>query len=190
MELYADYEPRLLLPFLRSSHHYSLDKVICDSFRILWFLNFSHILSTELFNLLVLLRIGDHVMIVRSLLQVSGFSMTRRNDWGLLKYVYFGCTLQAYDVCTKRGLTRERVFILGRMGNSREALALIVNKLQDMQQVQELQLSETFNGCPASKSPLVVCLKDIFKGTGCPNHCPLCRTCYAFGIDACLLRVG
>ncbi|CAK9872351.1 unnamed protein product [Sphagnum jensenii] len=66
VELYADYEPRLLLPFLRSSHHYSLDK--------------------------------------------------------------------AYDVCTKRGLTRERVFILGRMGNSREALALIVNKLQDMQQ--------------------------------------------------------
>jgi hypothetical protein len=122
VELYADYEPRLLLPFLRSSHHYSLDK--------------------------------------------------------------------AYDVCTKRGLTRERVFILGRMGNSREALALIVNKLQDMQQVQKLQLSETFNGCTASKSPPVVCLKDIFKGTGCPNHCPLCRTCYAFGIDACLLRAG
>jgi hypothetical protein len=80
VELYADYEPRLLLPFLRSSHHYNLDKVICDSFRILLFLNFSHILRTELFDLLVLLRIGDDVMIVRSLLQVSGFSMTRRND--------------------------------------------------------------------------------------------------------------
>lgn len=66
VELYADYEPRLLLPFLRSSHCYSLDK--------------------------------------------------------------------AYEVCTKRGLTRERVFILGRMGNSREALALIINELKDIQQ--------------------------------------------------------
>lgn len=28
VELYADYEPRLLLPFLRSSHYYTLDKVI------------------------------------------------------------------------------------------------------------------------------------------------------------------
>jgi hypothetical protein len=66
VELYADYEPRLLLPFLQSSQHYTLDK--------------------------------------------------------------------AYEVCTKRGLTKERVFILGRMGNSRKALALIVNELQDMQQ--------------------------------------------------------
>ncbi|XP_024396785.1 vacuolar protein sorting-associated protein 41 homolog [Physcomitrium patens] len=66
VELYADYEPRLLLPFLRSSHYYSLDK--------------------------------------------------------------------AYEVCTKRGLTRERVFILGRMGNSREALGLIINELKDIQQ--------------------------------------------------------
>jgi hypothetical protein len=66
VELYADYEPRLLLPFLRSSHYYSLDK--------------------------------------------------------------------AYEVCTKRGLTRERVFILGRMGNSRDALALIINELKDIEQ--------------------------------------------------------
>jgi hypothetical protein len=43
--------------------------------------------------------------------------------------------LQAYDVCTKRGLTRERVFILGRMGNTREALALIINELKDIEQV-------------------------------------------------------
>ena len=48
------------------------------------------------------------------------------------------CSLQAYDVCTKRGLTRERVFILGRMGNSREALALIINELKDIQQVWSL----------------------------------------------------
>ncbi|KAI5078208.1 hypothetical protein GOP47_0005879 [Adiantum capillus-veneris] len=69
VELYADYEPRLLLPFLRSSHYYSLDK--------------------------------------------------------------------AYDVCTRRSLTRERVFILGRMGNSREALSLIIKQLKDMEEAVE-----------------------------------------------------
>ncbi|MCO5553723.1 hypothetical protein L7F22_007249 [Adiantum nelumboides] len=69
VELYAEYEPRLLLPFLRSSHYYSLDK--------------------------------------------------------------------AYDVCTRRSLTRERVFILGRMGNSREALSLIIKQLKDMEEAVE-----------------------------------------------------
>lgn len=49
----------------------------------------------------------------------------------------FHWQLQAYEVCTKRGLTRERVFILGRMGNSRDALALIINELKDIQQVCE-----------------------------------------------------
>ncbi|KAL2623253.1 hypothetical protein R1flu_003458 [Riccia fluitans] len=66
VELYADFEPRLLLPFLRSSQHFNLDK--------------------------------------------------------------------AYEICTKRGLTRERVFLLGRMGNVKEALGLIINKLQDMEE--------------------------------------------------------
>lgn len=69
VELYAEYEPRLLLPFLRNSQHYSLDK--------------------------------------------------------------------AYEICTKTGLIKEEVFILGRMGNSREALALIINKLGDMEQAIE-----------------------------------------------------
>ncbi|MCO5579749.1 hypothetical protein L7F22_033609 [Adiantum nelumboides] len=69
VELYAEYEPRLLLPFLRSSHYYSLDK--------------------------------------------------------------------AYDVCTRRSLTRECVFILGRMGNSREALSLIIKQLKDMEEAVE-----------------------------------------------------
>lgn len=69
VELYAEYEPRLLLPFLRSSHYYSLDK--------------------------------------------------------------------AYDVCTRRSFTRERVFILGRMGNSQEALSLIITKLKDIQEAIE-----------------------------------------------------
>ncbi|KAL3690864.1 hypothetical protein R1sor_004515 [Riccia sorocarpa] len=66
VELYADFEPRLLLPFLRSSQHLNLDK--------------------------------------------------------------------AYEICKKRGLTRERVFLLGRMGNTKEALSLIIHKLQDMEE--------------------------------------------------------
>lgn len=69
VELYAEYEPRLLLPFLRSSNYYSLDK--------------------------------------------------------------------AYNVCTRRSLSREQVYILGRMGNSREALSLIITKLNDMQEAIE-----------------------------------------------------
>lgn len=67
MELYADYEPRFLLPFLRSSSFYPLEK--------------------------------------------------------------------AYETCKARGLTREVVFILGRMGNAREALGLIIEELHDMDQV-------------------------------------------------------
>lgn len=45
-------------------------------------------------------------------------------------------SVQAYDICTKRGLTRERVFLLGRMGNVKEALGLIINELQDMEEVK------------------------------------------------------
>ncbi|XXG60295.1 hypothetical protein AAC387_Pa04g2238 [Persea americana] len=69
VELYADFEPRMLLPFLRSSQHYKLDK--------------------------------------------------------------------AYDICVKRKLLREQVFILGRMGNTKQALAVIINKLEDIAEAIE-----------------------------------------------------
>ncbi|XP_077247070.1 vacuolar protein sorting 41 [Tasmannia lanceolata] len=69
VELYADYEPRMLLPFLRSSQHYKLDK--------------------------------------------------------------------AYEICVKRDLLREQVFILGRMGNTKQALAVIINKLEDIEEAIE-----------------------------------------------------
>lgn len=42
---------------------------------------------------------------------------------------------QAYEICVKRDLLREQVFILGRMGNSRQALAVIINKLGDIEEV-------------------------------------------------------
>uniref|UniRef100_A0A2P2MIW4 Vacuolar protein sorting-associated protein 41 homolog n=1 Tax=Rhizophora mucronata TaxID=61149 RepID=A0A2P2MIW4_RHIMU len=69
VELYADYDPKMLIPFLRSSQHYTLEK--------------------------------------------------------------------AYDVCVKRDLLREQVFVLGRMGNSKKALAVIINKLGDIEEAVE-----------------------------------------------------
>ncbi|KAG6472337.1 vacuolar protein sorting-associated protein 41 homolog [Zingiber officinale] len=67
--LYAEYEPKMLLPFLRSSQHYRLEK--------------------------------------------------------------------AYEICMKKELVREQVFIFGRMGNAKQALALIINKLEDMEEAVE-----------------------------------------------------
>lgn len=64
VELYAEYDPKMLLPFLRSSQHYTLEK--------------------------------------------------------------------AYEICVKRDLLREQVFILGRMGNAKQALAVIINELGDI----------------------------------------------------------
>jgi len=43
--------------------------------------------------------------------------------------------LQAYEICIKRDLLREQVFILGRMGNSKQALAVIINNLGDIEEV-------------------------------------------------------
>ncbi|KAK5803468.1 vacuolar protein sorting-associated protein 41 homolog isoform X2 [Gossypium arboreum] len=69
VELYVEYEPKMLLPFLRSSQHYTLEK--------------------------------------------------------------------AYEICDRRDLLREQVFILGRMGNSKQALAVIINELGDIEEAVE-----------------------------------------------------
>ncbi|KAM1040502.1 hypothetical protein TB2_029341 [Malus domestica] len=69
VELYAEYDPKMLLPFLRSSQHYTLEK--------------------------------------------------------------------AYEICIGRDLLREQVFILGRMGNAKQALAVIINKLGDIEEAVE-----------------------------------------------------
>ncbi|XP_062171764.1 vacuolar protein sorting-associated protein 41 homolog [Alnus glutinosa] len=69
VELYADYDPKMLLPFLRSSQHYTLEK--------------------------------------------------------------------AYEICVRRDLLREQVFILGRMGNSKQALSVIINNLRDIEEAVE-----------------------------------------------------
>lgn len=69
VELYADFDPKMLLPFLRSSQHYTLEK--------------------------------------------------------------------AYHICVKKELIKEQVFILGRMGNSKQALAAIINNLGDIEEAVE-----------------------------------------------------
>lgn len=69
VELYADFEPRMLLTFLRTSQHYNLDK--------------------------------------------------------------------AYEILSRKELVREHVYVLGRMGNAKQALSIIINKLEDIQEAVE-----------------------------------------------------
>ncbi|KAL8140404.1 hypothetical protein V2J09_006425, partial [Rumex salicifolius] len=69
VELYAEYDPKMLLPFLRSSQHYTLEK--------------------------------------------------------------------AYEICLEKDLLREQVFVLGRMGNAKQALAVMINDLGDMEEAIE-----------------------------------------------------
>ncbi|XP_009787110.1 vacuolar protein sorting-associated protein 41 homolog [Nicotiana sylvestris] len=69
VELYADYDPKMMLTFLRSSQHYTLEK--------------------------------------------------------------------AYEICVKKDLLKEQVFILGRMGNAKQALSVIINRLGDIEEAIE-----------------------------------------------------
>lgn len=69
VELYADYDTKMLIPFLRSSQHYTLEK--------------------------------------------------------------------AYEICVRKGFLKEQAFILGRMGNTKQALAVIINQLGDMEEALE-----------------------------------------------------
>lgn len=42
---------------------------------------------------------------------------------------------QAYNVCKERDLVTEMVFLLGRMGNNKQALTLIIERLGDVSRV-------------------------------------------------------
>ena len=43
-----------------------------------------------------------------------------------------------YKICEQRDLVPEMVFILGRMGNNKQALMLIIERLHDVQRVSHL----------------------------------------------------
>uniref|UniRef100_A0A162A733 Vacuolar protein sorting-associated protein 41 homolog n=1 Tax=Daucus carota subsp. sativus TaxID=79200 RepID=A0A162A733_DAUCS len=45
--------------------------------------------------------------------------------------------MKAYEICVSRGLLREQVYILKRMGNSKQALVVIINELGDIEQAIE-----------------------------------------------------
>ncbi len=49
---------------------------------------------------------------------------------------------KALIVCEKNGLVREQVYILGRMGDTKKALALIVDGLGDIDQAIEFVQSQ------------------------------------------------
>lgn len=53
---------------------------------------------------------------------------------------HYGYLFQAHEICVKRDLLKEQVFILGRMGNAKKALAVIINKMGDIEEVQTLIL--------------------------------------------------
>ena len=42
---------------------------------------------------------------------------------------------QAYEIFAQKEFVKEQVFVLGRMGNAKEALSTIINKLEDIQEV-------------------------------------------------------
>ena len=42
---------------------------------------------------------------------------------------------KAYKLCQERDLVPEMVYLLGRMGNNRQALMLIIERLADVQEV-------------------------------------------------------
>jgi hypothetical protein len=46
-------------------------------------------------------------------------------------------TFQAYNECKNRDLVSEMVFLLGRMGNNKKALTLIIERLGDVHMVRE-----------------------------------------------------
>ena len=81
----------------------------------------------------------------------------------------------AHELCKRKGLIREQVFVLGRMGNAHEALHLIVQHLADIPQVDILK----------------VCGFYQVKGTlRLPDHEDACNVIYTAGGGTCYLLTG
>lgn len=47
-------------------------------------------------------------------------------------------TFKAYNICKDRDLVTEMVFLLGRMGNNKQALTLIIERLGDVNRVHAI----------------------------------------------------
>jgi hypothetical protein len=53
---------------------------------------------------------------------------------------------QAYKVCQDRDLVPEMVFLLGRMGNNRQALTIIIERMGDVNRVGSCCNAPAFQG--------------------------------------------
>lgn len=83
---------------------------------------------------------------------------------------------QAHEICTRRELVREQVFILGRMGNAKQALAIIINKLGDIEEVPPVY----WKFCIKQKQILQLFLTCLFDFVDDYCNCKLstgCRVC-------------
>lgn len=65
---------------------------------------------------------------------------------------------RAYKICVSRDLVPEMVFLLGRMGDNKRALNLIIERLGDVERVRdtlsaECEVELTGSSCRPSSSP-------------------------------------
>jgi len=61
---------------------------------------------------------------------------------------------KAYEVCKERDFVPEMVFLLGRMGNSKQALMLIIERLGDVQRVSHSPLDAVTVGIWAERGDI------------------------------------
>jgi len=74
---------------------------------------------------------------------------------------------EALQVCEQRGLVREQVFILGRMGSASQALHLIIQRLADIPQVLHSTPRHTkHHEARLSKSPIAD-IPQVLHATPC-----------------------
>lgn len=56
---------------------------------------------------------------------------------GFLRASNYYSLEKAYAICKERDFVSEMVFLLGRMGNNKQALMLIIERLGDVERVSE-----------------------------------------------------
>lgn len=75
----------------------------------------------------------------------------------------------AAELCEHRGLVREQVFVLGRMGSARQALHLIISRLADIPQVPAPSFLP--GPCALCRGPCTTCgtLEPLQGAAHCPQ---------------------
>jgi hypothetical protein len=81
---------------------------------------------------------------------------------------------KAYKICLKRDLMREQVFILGRMGNVKKDLAVIINKLGDIEEAVEFVTIQHDDVASARDYVLSLFGNDV--GENSPSQFPISTT--------------